>query len=267
MIKLITIDLDGTLFNKNKEVTNYNREMIKKAREKGVYVVIATGRPIDGIRSLLNDLNMTTTNDYVISYNGAMVFNIANKQSVCSSTISGKDVKILYQEAKRLNLNFHAFKKNGALITPKYNEYTNVEATINKIPAFEVNFDNIKDNELFIKAMIVDSKENIDIAFEAVRNELKDNYSMVRSANIFLEFLAKGTDKGYALMSLAKHLNIDMSETMAIGDANNDKHMIQVAGIGVAMANSFPEILKIADYITLSNEESGVGHAIEKFVL
>ena len=90
---------------------------------------------------------------------------------------------------------------------------------------------------------------------------------MVRSAKIFLEFLNKECDKGKALVHLAKYLGVNMKDTMAIGDAGNDISMIKRAGVGVGMKNAFKEVLDICDFVTLSNEESGVAYALNKFII
>lgn len=267
MIKLVTIDLDGTLFDKKKNISNENKDAIKKAREQGTKVVIATGRPISGVLQVLEDLGMTTSEDYVIAYNGAKVFNVKTKEIIFSSTIDGKTVKELYKESLRLKVNFHAFRKNEELITPKHNEYTDVEARINHLEDKLFDFNKIDDNEEFLKAMMVDSDENLTRIIPLVDKKYRDNYSMVRSSKIFLEFLNKNTHKGHALNALANYLNIDMDDTMAIGDAGNDLPMIEMAKIGVAMENAFAEIKEKADYITLDNENSGVAFAINKFIL
>lgn len=267
MIKLVTIDLDGTLFDKDKKISIKNKETIKKARELGCKIVIATGRPIAGVLPVLEELEINTINDYVIVYNGAKVFNIGTKEIVFSSTISGEDVKQLYHESKRLNTYFHAFKENEDLLTDVHNPYTDVECKINKIEDQIVTFDNISDDERFLKAMMVCDGETLDDAMKNISEKFINNFTMVRSDKIFLEFLNKKSDKGYALEALANYLNIDIKDTMALGDAGNDLPMIKMAGLGVAMANSFDYVKKAADYITLSNEESGVAHAIEKFIL
>ena len=267
MIKLITIDLDGTLFDHNKNISKDNIEAIKKAKALGCKVVIATGRPMNGVIPVLEKLGLTTDEDYVIVYNGAKILNCGTKEMIFTSTIDGKTVKELYSESIRLGVNIHAFRKSEELITPKHNPYTDVEATINKIEDIIVDFNNIDDNEEFLKCMLVDSDENVTRIMNEVNSKYYTDYSMVRSAKIFLEFLNKNTHKGHALKALANHLNIDIKDTMAIGDAGNDLPMIMEAGIGVAMENSFPEIKALAKYHTASNEESGVARAIERFVL
>lgn len=267
MIKLVTIDLDGTLFDKNKVISNENKLAIKEAKDLGCIIVIATGRPISGVTPVLEELGLTSDNDYVIVYNGAKIFNVGTNEIIFSSTIDGKIVKELYNESLKLGVHFHAFRKNEELITPKHNPYTDVESRINHVEDKLFDFTTINDNDEFLKAMMVDSDENITRIIPLVDKKYTNNYSMVRSSKIFLEFLNKNTHKGHALEALAKHLNIDIKDTMAIGDAGNDLPMIKSAGIGVAMENAFPEIKEFAKYITLDNEHSGVAHAINKYVL
>ncbi|MCR5350652.1 MAG: Cof-type HAD-IIB family hydrolase [Acholeplasmatales bacterium] len=267
MIKIVTIDLDGTLFDNVKNISKQNIEAIKKCKELGVKIVIATGRPISGVMPVLKRLGLTTTDDYCIIYNGSKVLNVGTKEEIFSTTITGKTVKELYDESLRLNVNFHAFRKNEELITPKHNPYTDVEATINGIDDILFDIKNVKDDDEFLKAMMVDDKDNLDMVEKNINPIYNEKYSMVRSAKIFLEFLNKETDKGKALEQLAKYLDVNMKDTMAIGDAGNDISMIKRAGLGVAMKNSFKEVLDICDFVTLSNEESGVAYALHKFII
>lgn len=267
MIKLVTIDLDGTLFDKNKNISKENKKAILDAKKLGCKIVIATGRPISGVTPVLNELGLTTNDDYVIVYNGAKIYNVGTKEMIFSSTIDGKTVKELYNESINLGVHFHAFRKNEELITPKHNPYTDIEARLNNLEDKLYDFNLINDNDEFLKAMMVDNDENITRIIPEVNKYFTENYSMVRSSKIFLEFLNKNTHKGHALEALANHLNIDIKDTMAIGDAGNDLPMIISAGLGVAMENAFPEIKEYADVITLDNEHSGVAHAINKFVL
>lgn len=267
MIKLIAIDLDGTLFDKEKNISDENIKAIKKAKEKNIKVVIATGRPISGVLPVLEKLNLTTNEDYVITYNGAKVFNVGTKEVISSSTILGSDVKSLYNESLRLGVNFHAFRETDELITPKHNPYTDVESKINKVPDLLFDFNKIKDEDKFIKAMMVDSDENITKIMPLVDSNFTTSFSMVRSSKIFLEFLNKKTHKGFAVIALANYLNISLDEVMAIGDAGNDIPMIEIAGVGVAMENAFKEVKEKAKFITLDNEHSGVSYAINKYAL
>ncbi len=267
MIKLCTIDLDGTLFDNQKKISDENMAAIASAQEKGCKIVIASGRPIHGIVEVLANLKLFKKDDYVICYNGAKVFNTLNGDIIYSSTIDGKIVKQIYQKSLRLGLYFHAFRKNEQLITSQENPYTDVEKRINHIDAKVMDINQIKDNEEFLKCMIVGPAEGITSAMQQLDRNYYNTYSVVRSSGIFLEFLNKKTNKGSALKALADYLHIPMSSTMAIGDAGNDLEMIKQAGVGVAMGNSFEEVKKAANYITASNEDSGVAKAIQKFIL
>ncbi len=266
MIRLCTIDLDGTLFDKEKNISYENRKAIQEAKKNGCKIVIASGRPLEGVSPVLQTLNLTSDDDYVICYNGAKILNSKTKQVISSSYITGKDVKLLYQESLRLGTFIHAFQSDETLITTMHNPYTDVEVKINHIQDNIVDFTQIKDSDTFIKCMLVGDDETITSAIKRLNPELKDKYCVVRSSKIFLEFLNPETNKGMALEKLASYLGIGMAETMAIGDAGNDFEMIKRAEIGVAMANSFPEILKIADSITASNEASGVAEALNSYV-
>ena len=268
MIKIVTIDLDGTLFDKDKNITWDNKLAIAKCHDLGVKIVIATGRPISGVMPVLEELGLTTSSDYAIIYNGSQIINVGTGEIISQSTITGDVVKELYNESIRLGVNIHAFREDGTLITPKLNPYTNVEATINHLNTQVFDFNDIKDNDKFIKCMLVDSDENITRIMTEVNEKYYKEYSMVRSSKIFLEFLKKGIEKGMALKSIASYLNVKLEDTMAIGDAGNDISMIKAAGVGVAMKNAFPEVLKVADYITENdNNNSGVAEALNKFII
>ena len=133
MVKIITIDLDGTLFDSMKKISDENKEAIRLAREKGIKVVIATGRPFNGVKPVLEELNINSDDDYVICYNGAKCFNVKTGELVASSTITGKEVKEIFNESQRLGTYFHAFRQNEELIVHEKNEYSDVETRINKI--------------------------------------------------------------------------------------------------------------------------------------
>ena len=143
MIKLITIDLDGTLFDDVKNISKENKLAIEKCHNLGIKVVVATGRPMKGVRPVLEELGLTTDNDYVIIYNGAKILNVGKMEVIFSTYITGKTVKDIYDESKRLKVNIHAFREDGTLITPKLNPYTDVEATINHLDTQVFDFNNI----------------------------------------------------------------------------------------------------------------------------
>ncbi len=266
MYKLVAIDMDGTLLQSNHTISDGSKQAIDAIRDKGVKVVIATGRPLDGVRSYIKELDMTTDEDYVICFNGALVQSIASENIVGRTVLKGEDLHYVYDIAKNLGLNIQAFSTKGC-IAPKMSKYTEVECKLNGIDCHIVDFNDIDNNEDIIKIMIIDEPEVLDEAIPKLPKELYTKFTVVRSMPFFLEFSAPNANKGEGLEKLAHHLNIKQDEIISIGDAGNDAHMIEYAGMGVAMGNAFDEIKQIAQFITKSNDDEGVAHALTELVL
>lgn len=266
MYKIIAVDMDGTLLRQDKKISERTQRAIAKAVKKGAKVVLATGRPYEGVQRYLEELDLTSENDYVISFNGSLVQNNKTKEIIKWNILKGQDLHRLYKISKELNVNIHAFTKEGC-VTPVMSKYSRLEGEINDIPVIVKEYDTISDEEDIIKIMMVDEPEKLDRAIQSMPKEVYEDYTVVRSTPYFLEFLHKRANKGEGLKALTRHLNISRDETIAIGDAGNDTHMIKYAGLGVAMGNAFPEVKEISDYITASNNDDGVAKVIEKFIL
>lgn len=266
MYKLMAIDMDGTLLSKEKTISQENYEAIQNARRKGVKIVIATGRPLEGIDKYLTELNLKTENEYAISCNGALVQNINNGMIVSKTLMNVSDLKYLYALSKKLKVNIHALTPKGC-ITPKISKYSLLESELNGIPLNVVNFDSLNESTKIFKIMFIDEEPILTKAFNALQSDIFEKYSISRSEVYFLEFLNKNVSKGAGVEILANSLGINKNEVICIGDAGNDIQMIKYAGLGVAMANAFPEVKSIANYITKSNDENGVAYVINKFIL
>ncbi len=266
MYKLLALDMDGTLLNENKTISKENFQAIQSAKEKGVKVVLATGRPLKGIEKYLNQLNLTTENDYAVAFNGAVIQNTKTGKILSKTLMTMDDVKYLYSLSKKLNINIHISTPTSC-ITPKLNKYTEHEAAINGLDIELLNFEDVDPNTTIIKVMFIDDKTLLDNAINQLSDEIYNKYTVVRSAPFFLEFVNRSVNKGVGVDTLARNLGIKREEIICMGDAGNDIHMIKYAGLGVAMGNAFPEIKEIADYVTKTNEENGVAHVINKFIL
>lgn len=265
MYKLIAIDMDGTLLNKDEMISERNKYAIERVRNKGIKVVIASGRPIHGLEAYLKELKLVSDEDYVMSYNGGMIQKVETKEVLVKNVLRGQDLHDLYKVAKQLNVNIHAFSDRGC-ITPKINTYSELEGRMNGIPVYEINYDEVKVDEEIIKVMFIDDEEIIDRVIKDLPEELYKKYNIVRSMPFFLEFLSKESGKGQGIKRLINHLGIRKEEVICIGDAGNDIDMLKFAGVGIAMGNALEEVKQIADYVTKSNQEDGVAYAIEKFV-
>lgn len=267
MYKLIALDMDGTLLNSDKQISARNKQAIAAAKAKGVQVVLVSGRPVEGMMDYVKQLDMMNEGDFVLSYNASVVQKTVDLEVVQSRILKGSDAKNLASIANDLGVHVHAFTQRHGLITPKHNYYTTHEATVNGLEVNELDFSELEDDEAVMKVMMIDEPDLLSNAIANMPSIATEQYTMVQSAPFFLEFLNPSSNKGAGVGMLATHLGIDASEVIGMGDAGNDKHLIEYAGMGVAMGNATDDIKAIASHITASNDEDGVAIAIEKFVL
>lgn len=267
MYKLVALDMDGTLLNSNKQISERNKQAIRLAQEKGTKVVLASGRPLEGMLPQLKELGLTGDDDFVICYNGSLVKRVSDGETVRQQILCGKDAKQLAVLAADLGVFIHAFSPVRGLITPQNNPFTDHEAEINGIGINMLDFAELSDDEEIIKTMLVAEPEILSKAVSALTGDLHEQFTVVQSSPFFLEFLNKQSNKGVGVQSVAELLNIERDHIICMGDAENDHHMIEYAGLGVAMENATEQTKALADYITVSNDDSGVAAVIEQFIL
>ena len=266
-IKLVAVDIDGTLLNSKREITEDVRQAVSAAKAAGIKVVIATGRPIAGVEQLLYDLNLKDAGDLVITFNGGLVQDTATGQDILKEALSYYDYLDIELLSRKIGAHMHAITKTG-IYTANRNigKYTIHEASLVDMPVFYRTPDEMKNKEI-IKIMMIDEPEILDSAIERIPAEYHERFTIVKSTPYYLEIIPKTVSKGQAVLHLAEKLGLAKEETMAIGDEENDRAMLEVVGNPVVMANGNPELKKIAKYITTSNDESGVAYAIRKWVL
>ena len=259
--------MDGTLLNSDKQISVQNKAAIAAARAKGIVVVLASGRPLNGMKSQLQELSMTTDDDYVLSYNASLVQKIKSGEMIRSQIITGRNAKAIAKLAKELGVHVNAYSQKKGLITPQLNRYTDYESSLTGMPITVIDFEELTDDEQIFKAMMIDEPELLSAAIKQLPEVLYTQFTVVQSAPYFLEFLNPNSNKGTGVKALANYLGITADKVICIGDAGNDSHMIKYAGLGVAMGNATDDVKEIADHITVSNDEHGVAKVIEEFVL
>lgn len=266
-IKLVAVDIDGTLLNNKKEITPEVFAAVQETKKQGVKVVIATGRPIVGVEGLLEKLKLKDQGDYVITFNGGLVQDTANGETIVSEELSYDDYLDLEFLSRKLGVHMHAITKEG-IYTANRNigKYTVHESSLVNMPIFYRTPEEMADKAI-IKMMFIDDPEILDAAIAKIPEQYHERFNLVKSTPFYLELLPKTVSKGNALLHLAEKMGLDKEQTMAIGDEENDRAMLEVVGNPVVMENGNPELKKIAKYITKSNEESGVAHALREWVL
>ncbi|MGE9553310.1 sugar-phosphatase [Erwinia amylovora] len=267
-IKLIAIDMDGTLLNPQHEVTPRVKQAIQAARDKGVAVVLATGRPFIGVQRYLMELDLRQEGQYCITNNGALVQKAETGDCVAEVTLNYHDYLYFEQLARELGVHFQALTKS-LLFTPNkdISEYSVHESYLTGIPLRYRAVEEMDKSATFPKVMMIDVPSILDEAIKRIPQEARDRYTIMKSSPYYLEILSKQVNKGAGVKALADRLGLAREEVMAVGDQENDIAMLEYAGTGVAMGNGIDSVKAVAQFVTKTNQEDGVAHAIEKFAL
>lgn len=268
MIKLVAIDLDGTLLNSQKEISPRNHAAIAKAKAQGIKVVICTGRPLEAIHPFLAQLNLEEPGDYSITFNGGFVQKNDTGEILEKKVLTSEQVEELITLAQTIDMPLDLLSGGNVYTLPTSVQHLSLYPEINPLlthiptPLADLDW-----QRPYNKAVIGYEQQFLDQKITEIPAVFKEMYEVIKSRAVLLEFMPKGVTKAYGLDLLAKDLGLTPAEIMSIGDEENDLPMIEYAGIGVAMANAVEQVKTIANFITASNEEDGVAQVIEKYLL
>jgi hypothetical protein len=250
---------------------------IKKAVEMGVVVLPATGRPFVGVPEVIKTIPEIR---YVITVNGAAIYDLHNKKCVYENTIKHETMVKLIDELDKLDITADLFIGGQGYMDSKnmgfYKRTGLSQAMIDYLVSSRLVVDNlpqyVREHKPKVQKITINFIKNPDSTLYhrdkavEIANMFSDELINLSGGLGNLEITNNTVSKGKALLQLAEQMGIKQEETMACGDSGNDLDMIIKAGIGVAMANSEQTVLDAADYVTLSNDEDGVAAAFEKFV-
>ncbi len=263
--KLIALDLDGTLYNSKKEITPKTVEALKKAQDLGVHVILSSGRSHSGIMDAAKAINLPNYTGYISAFNGGKVVDVKTGEILLEKHIKHNDVEEIYKLSKTHKTNILVYI-DEEIYSEFRDEYIDLEQKINRVKYNEV--PNLLEviNKDVPKFILLESGDYLDTVEPAVQEQLKGRFSVSRSEPFFLEVMPFGIDKGTSLVMLCEKLGVDISEVIACGDSYNDLPMVKCAGLGVAMGNARDAVKEVAKFVTLSNDEDGIAHVLEKFV-
>ena len=265
MYKMIVLDMDDTLLDDNHKISERNRKAIRMAQEKGVFVVLASGRPSGAMIEYAKYLEMDKHNSYIISFNGGEIISCGSGEVIFEQALKKEEIHALYDFSREHGVQIITYRDN-MIITEDSGKYIDVESTITKMDQKKVDcFKSYIDGSA-VKCIMLEEPEYLKKVEQKLK-EAKPDKSVAISKPFFLEVMPKGIDKGNTLDRLAKILKIDRSEIMAMGNAHNDLSMIEYSGLGVWVANTSEELLPLGDAVVASNNDDGVAEAIEKYVL
>ncbi len=267
-IRLVAIDMDGTLLDPAHRLSPRVKQAIARARAQGVRVVLTSGRPVSGLAPFLAELGIDGDEDYCIACNGGLVTRVGSGEVVVEYPLSFDDFVFCERIARELGVHFQALD-GKRLYTPNQDisHYTVVDSHLSHVPLSYRSVADMDPSMTFIKLMMVDEPSVLDAAITRLPTALTDRFAVLKSAAFFLEVFDHRAGKGPSLQKLAAHLGIERSQVMAIGDQENDLTMLQFAGTSVAMGNAVDVVKATARYQTTTNAEDGVALAIERFVL
>lgn len=266
-VKLVAIDIDGTLLDSNRKISPKVKETLKKANDSGMYIVLCTGRPLPGVKEQLAELDLYGDNDYVITYNGSLVQATKSNEIISQYTLSYDDFLEIELMARKVGAHLHTIDDTAIYTANRdIGKYTVHEAYLVDMPLKYRTVDEMTPDLSIIKMMMIDEPEILDKAISQLPEEFINKYTTVKSTDFYYEILNKEASKGNALAKLAEHLGISQAETMAIGDNENDLSMIEYAGIGVAMGNATDSVKQAADVQTTSNDEDGVAEILLQYI-
>lgn len=288
MYKLVAVDLDGTMLNQYGMVTENTKRVIKNTIQKGIDVIIASGRPIDSIKTIAKEIG---SEKYFIAGNGALIYDIQKDEIIYDKFLPKQKVLEIINICEENSISYNVYTDQTILATGlKYNvlyyqkeNLKKEESKQTKISIVDNLYEYVRDKkeDKFLKMTICDDNKTVfqsiirklrqiegievlDVSHMS-RKTIKQGTEEIVIEYYYTEITVQNVDKWYAIQYLMEKLKITKEEVIAIGDNVNDKKMIEEAGLGVVMEGSTPEINGIANYITTSNNEEGVAKTLEKF--
>ncbi|MDO4266963.1 MAG: Cof-type HAD-IIB family hydrolase [Eubacteriales bacterium] len=265
---MIVLDLDGTLTNRDKVITERTRRALMEAQKRGVKVVLASGRPTYGVVPLAEELELEHYGGYVLSFNGGIIMDCRTGKTIFQKKLPVESNRRIIELAHGERVSAVLTYEGAQIITDNQDcSYVKLESSINHLKIRQLEKLEEHVNFAVPKFIMTDDGDYLALVEARVKAALGRDFSVYRSEPFFLEILPRGIDKAQSLGQLLRALGMEREEMIACGDGYNDISMIRFAGLGVAMENAVLPVRKEADYVTLSNNDDGVAHVVEKFLL
>lgn len=265
--QMLVLDLDGTLTNSRKELTEPTRQALLEIQETGKKVVLASGRPTYGIVPLAEALNLAKYGSYILSFNGGRITQCSTNKVVYDRVLPPEVIGPIYEIASTCpDVDIMTYENDYIIAGLTHNEYTDQEAFLNKMKVRRV--DNFVDYITFPinKLLITGEPKVLETLMEQLQRKYNKYLSIYRSEAFFLEIMPQNIDKALSLQRLLNSIGMKADSMICCGDGYNDISMIEFAGLGVAMENAKPLVKESANFITKSNDDEGILFVINEFM-
>lgn len=271
--RIIALDLDGTLTRSDKKISPYTRSVLIKAQEMGTKVVLASGRPTNGMAFLAEELCMDRFGGMILAFNGGEITDCSSGRIIHQVPFPDEVVPVVYAFAKERGFTVMTYAGKEIMTEDRDNRFVMQSAFRNRMEINVVGdfLTATREWGTLPKCMVVGEPDRLKVFEDELREyavgvEAMQGVDFFRSEPYYLEIVPKGIDKGKCLPIVLEHYGAAPEELIACGDAFNDVGMIRYAGLGVAMGNGQDCVKEAADYITDSNEADGVAKVVEKFI-
>ena len=275
-IKAIVLDIDGTLLNTGKIISEKTKQALIAAQEKGIKVILASGRPTTGMLELAEQLEMTKYEGFLVSYNGARVTDCLTKKVLFNQAMSIETGQAILEHLKKFDVIPMIDKEDYLYVNDVYSGMLDLPDGAFNIIEYEARGGNFKLSEIddlaafatfpINKILIAAQPEYLQKIAPALHAPFDEIVTAAFSAPFYFEFTDKGIDKAKALNTVFPEMGIHSENIIAFDDGHNDRSIIEYAGIGVAMGNAVDALKEIADDVTLSCDEDGIAAGLEKYL-
>lgn len=269
MKKLLFLDLDGTLLNDSKQITQGNRDALKRILDRGHGVVITTGRPLSSAIQQAHLLGLDKPGCYLIAYNGGLIYDWTTEQEIFSRTVSLADTFEIFDMVNLQGVHIQTYDDRDVLVEKRCDDEEVVRYCRGTLMQYRV-LDDIRAGlkKEPVKCLAIDFRDQTNLIRiqDQIREKMSDRLDAFFSCDQYLEIVPLGISKGEAVRMLCRMLDVPIVRAVAVGDAANDLSMIEAAGVGVAMCNGTDEVKSAADYVTTrDHNHDGVAEVIERF--
>ena len=253
--KLVVSDLDGTFLNDKSEIPEKNLEAVRLMNERGVIFALASGRSYHSLDKFYDALALKGRGICGIAFNGAVTYEIDTLRQLKKVLLNNADMRRLVAEMRPFLKDIYVYDADGTLYCEHETELYSGYYTRSRVPHGIKRFDDIETD--VIKILLIEDNAVVTKAYEHMKAIVPGVCNMFFSSKRMLEFTEPSATKGNALRFLSERLNIDISETIAVGDNFNDESMIRAAGLGVVTANAEEDMKMYAGYVTKADNNAG----------
>ncbi|MBO7582941.1 MAG: HAD family phosphatase [Treponema sp.] len=268
-VNLIALDLDDTLLNDDRQITDLNVKALRECVQKGIYVVLCSGRAEDAILPFVRRLEIAGKEHgrFLIAINGCSIFDLHKRQNIFCKKVEPEILKRANQIAEDFGLRSEVYTPD-TIYYREATKWTKLDVDLCGLKGEAVeDYDNFL-NRGFTKMLVPGEPEQLLVLQQMLRNEFGNRAVIFTSKPYFLEILPPDCGKGEAVSWLANELSIPQENTMGFGDSMNDESLIKMCGYGVAMCNGLAAIKNIAAFVTdFDNNHDGPGHFLYDKVL